>query len=222
MTDATEARFDEGPSTRVKSAMMKQRLVDATIRVLASDGYQGATIQKICAHTGVSNGGLFRHYATREMLMGDVALELGRRVAREFEAVRTVALTDEPGLHPLTDILRHVRGITRSELGAAWREVLTASRHSPLMAQVLSEPIHAVKDTALHHVTDVTGLPPEHPLAREAMVVIITVLHAFNGEAMSGPQHTIESNQEIRLQWLARVLGDALVRASEAAMSESR
>ena len=46
-----------------------ERLVDASIAVLAESGYAGASVKAICDHAGVSQGALFRHFETRLELL---------------------------------------------------------------------------------------------------------------------------------------------------------
>ncbi|HEX8953487.1 MAG TPA: helix-turn-helix domain-containing protein, partial [Polyangia bacterium] len=52
---------------RKESTMRK--LVDAATEAIIDVGYAEASVQEVCTRAGVSTGGLFRHFASREALM---------------------------------------------------------------------------------------------------------------------------------------------------------
>jgi AcrR family transcriptional regulator len=94
-----------------------RKLLDATTRTLIERGYSGASVQAICERAEVSQGGLFRHFPTREALMVAVGEDVGHRLLdryrREFEALRA---TEDP----LELAVRLVRDACRSRLNQAW------------------------------------------------------------------------------------------------------
>src|SRR5688572_27348615 len=67
-------------------------LLDAATDTLIEVGYADASIQRICARTELSQGALFRHFATREALMvavgEDVGAQLIEQYKRSFKAVK--------------------------------------------------------------------------------------------------------------------------------------
>jgi AcrR family transcriptional regulator len=111
-----------------------RKLLDAATDALVEVGYASASVQVICERAGVSQGALFRHFDSREALMGAVGRDVGRqtleRYRREFEALRD---REEPmGL-----ALRLVRDRCRSRLNQAWYELAMAARTSAGLRKAL-------------------------------------------------------------------------------------
>ena len=63
-----------------------RKLLDAATEALIEVGYAGASVQEICERAGVSQGGLFRHFATREALMVAVGEDVGQQTLRPVSA----------------------------------------------------------------------------------------------------------------------------------------
>lgn len=104
-----------------------RKLLDAAADALIDDGYAAASVQNVCARAGLSQGALFRHFATREALMVAVGEDVGRqmlaRYERDFEALRGQE-------EPLLLAMRLVRERCRSRLNQAWYELAVAARTS--------------------------------------------------------------------------------------------
>jgi TetR/AcrR family transcriptional repressor of nem operon len=60
-----------------------RRLLDATRDLLLRDGFGGASVGQICRQAGISKGGFFHHYKTKEdaiiAVARDFVIELGQR-----------------------------------------------------------------------------------------------------------------------------------------------
>ncbi len=54
-----------------------RKLLDAATEALIEDGYAAASVQNVCDRAGLSQGALFRHFATREELMVAVGHDVG-------------------------------------------------------------------------------------------------------------------------------------------------
>lgn len=103
-------------------------LLDAAIDTLIDHGYAATSVQRICERAALSQGALFRHFATREALMvavgEDVGAQLLARYARRF---RSEQRRGEPDL---AAALHLVREACRSRLNQAWYELTVAARTS--------------------------------------------------------------------------------------------
>src|SRR4051812_32580691 len=90
--------------------------LDAAPDTLIELGYARTPVQAICARAGVSQGGLFRHFATHEDVMVAVGADVGKRILvsyrSEFEALRSRE-------EPLVLAIRLVRDHCRSRLNQA-------------------------------------------------------------------------------------------------------
>lgn len=70
----------------------RERILDATGRVLVRDGGDGVTIAAVAREAGISKGGLFYHFASKELLVEGL---IARYVASFDELIATAG--DEPG-----------------------------------------------------------------------------------------------------------------------------
>jgi AcrR family transcriptional regulator len=201
------------PTGRGRGAVTRARLVDVTIHLLAELGHAHVTVQRVCEATGVSNGALFRHFATREDLLVLAAATLAERVVEGFAADRYAMVDALNEGHPLVPLVEHLRNFARSETGSAWREIILAARHSQKLAEVLAEPVGRINLRTLAYIVEATGADPNHPATHEAVVMVLSIVHTLNSEAMFAFIET-PSIAATRLEWLAQQLGEALVLAA--------
>lgn len=126
------------------------RILQATIDAIVELGVDGATIREICERAGVSQGGLFRHFKTRnEVLVA--ALELVQ--TRQTEAVaaivaETVDPTDDRWLETLAMRAEHPENLVRFDLLLAARTDLDLQPH---VARLLAEQDEALYAAAIVH-----------------------------------------------------------------------
>jgi AcrR family transcriptional regulator len=157
-----------------------RKLLDAGTDALIELGYAGATIQAICERAGVSQGGLFRHFASREALMVAVGEDVGREILahyrREFDKL-------EGQQDRLRLALSLVRKACRSRRNQAWYELAVASRTSPALRKALQptaaryfDSIEELGRELMPELVDLLG--PTFP------VLLDTIVAVFDGEAV--------------------------------------
>ncbi len=106
-----------------------ERLLTAAREVFEEEGFRGATTRKIAARAGVNEVTLFRHFASKEELIG-AALEHGHRTA--MARLDAVALPERPEDldAELRPYLRHVLAAF-SAAGRGVRTALAEWEHLP-------------------------------------------------------------------------------------------
>jgi AcrR family transcriptional regulator len=157
-----------------------RKLLDAATETLIDDGYAAASVQVICKRAGVSQGALFRHFATREALMvavgDDVAKKTLGHYAREFEALRDRE-------ESLVLAMRLVRSHCRSRQNQAWFELVMAARTSASLRK-------ALRPAMLRYYADIDRLArallPDLAaiLGDNFSVLVETIVAVFDGETM--------------------------------------
>jgi len=157
-----------------------RKLLDAATGALIDVGYGGATVQVICDRAEVSQGGLFRHFATREELMVAVGEDVGRRILEQyrgkFESRRKSA-------RPVELALELVREATRSRLNQAWYELANAARTNPRLKKALAP-------VAMQYHADIEAaarlLLPElaAALGDRFSILVDTIVAVFDGESV--------------------------------------
>ncbi|GAA3218804.1 TetR/AcrR family transcriptional regulator [Actinocorallia longicatena] len=167
------------------------RLVDATIGAIAEIGYSRASVGEICARSGVSKGGLFRHFDSRQSLMVAAAEEVARR---HFAAVRA-RLDGLPDADLRTAVVL-MRERHRNVDNVVWFELMVAARTDAELRERLAPSAQwffaAITDMAAE-LPALAGLSPD-----DRHLVISTIRQLFDGEAISRtlvPEPEVESRR---------------------------
>lgn len=143
-------------------------------------GYAGSTVQEISRRAGVSQGGLFRHFPTREALMVAAGEDLGQKnlahYRREFERLK-----NKEELFTLA--LRLVREHCRSRINQAWYELCVAARTNETLRRAL-KPVAQGYDRDIAELA--AQLMPElaEKLGDRFPVLVDTMIAVFDGESM--------------------------------------
>jgi AcrR family transcriptional regulator len=183
-----------------------RKLLDAAADALIDDGYATASVQAICERAGLSQGALFRHFATREELMvavgRDVGLQMLARYRRDFEALR-----DEE--EPLLLAIRLVRDRCRSRMNQAWYELAMAARTSASLRKGL-------RPVAAQYHDDIGALAvklmPElaAALGDRFPVLVSMIIAIFDGESVHRFVLPKPEMDDARLELLAVLAKTAL------------
>ena len=175
-----------------------RKLLDAAAETLIHVGYAEASVQRICARAVLSQGALFRHFATREALMVAVGQDVGAQLLARFRK-KFVARPD--GENDALVGMRLVREACRSQLNHAWHELTTAARTNPTLRKALGP-------VARDYVADMTRLAREllpdlaTLLGSQFEVLVSTVILTFDGEAIHRAVLSEPGVEEARLEML--------------------
>lgn len=179
------------------------KLVDATIACLAELGYANTSVAAICTRAGVSQGALFRHFATRRDIIVAAADTITQRhLARFSEGM------PELGPDAVEQIVRLVRALTRTPTHAAWREIMVAARTDADLREAASEGLQSFEQRLIDTAAAMLGLDPS--VAERAAVVLLSVMHMFDSEAVTVTVYTNESLETARIRWATEMLGREL------------
>lgn len=172
-----------------------RKLLDAACEELVVSGYAGATTAKICERAGTSQGGLFRHFPTREALMVAVGIDVGEAMLGSYEATFRAATSsmstlptsppNDQDVAPLVGALALVRGHCRSRKNQAFYELVMAARTDDRLRAALGPATAAyyasIEALARSLLPDLArSLGPRFPL------LVDTLLAVFDGEALHG------------------------------------
>jgi AcrR family transcriptional regulator len=181
------------------------RIVDATIGALCELGYTRTSVTEIGVRSGVSQGGIFRHFSTRLDIVVAAAQEVAQRQLGTFSAL----LADTDG--SLRAILELTRAATRAPINAAWHELLSAARTDAQLRTRMSALIAGYYDQIIELARAqpaLAAVPTE--LLRP---LVLTVIHAFDGEALATVVHPEPVLDAVSLDLIESML-TALLQAS--------
>lgn len=126
-----------------RSDQMRQRLLDATLKSLAEDGYAGATLSSIVRRAGVSRGAQVHHYPNKQALMLDAAEDLLRRTYRQLGELLLSISDEDDRLARLVDAAWDQ--VFATPLFHAYSELLIASLRDADLAEALRERLRRVQ-----------------------------------------------------------------------------
>jgi AcrR family transcriptional regulator len=157
-----------------------RKLLDAATEAVIELGYAEASVQRIAERAELSQGAIFRHFATREALMVAVGEDVGEkllaRYRRKFRALPQAEANVQAAM-------RLVRDACRSRLNQAWYELTLASRtHPHLKKQFAPLARRYYKDIA----KAAREVLPEFAsaLGDSFDVLVATVIAVFDGETI--------------------------------------
>jgi AcrR family transcriptional regulator len=179
-----------------------RKLLDAATETLIDVGYAEASVQRICDRAGVSQGALFRHFATREDLMVAVGADVGARILERYKKSFATAAKKDSDIEAA---LRLVRDACRSRLNTAWYELELAARTNENLRAALEPVLRS-------YFTSITALARELlPDVASALgpafdMLVTTVIMMFDGETTHRFLVKDPANEDARLAYLVRGL----------------
>jgi len=194
MTEAAPRRTQEQRRTATIT-----KIVDATIESIEQVGYHRTSLGEICTRSGVSRGGLFRHFDSRLDVIVAAAVEVAHRHMAAFDELRI----DEQPLG-IEETLNFARNRVRHENNAVWFEVLVAARTEPDLRDRLAPMTKWLYDSIEERARanfETTGAPPEL-----VSLVVTSLVHMFDGEAIIGYTYPRPELEEARIDAAAALL----------------
>jgi AcrR family transcriptional regulator len=172
--------------------------VQATIDAISEVGYARCSLGEICRRSGVSRGGLFRHFDSRLDLVVAAAREVTRRLLDRVADLPPAARAEPARMLPF------MRAQVRDPINAVWFELLVAARTDA----DLRERLHPVVDGLMTATDDLARpLADSLGLTREQLhLVLTTLMHVFDGEAILHATYARPDLEQQRLDLLARLL----------------
>lgn len=179
-----------------------RKVLDAASETLVESGYAGTSMQIVATRAGVSIGGLFRHFPTREALMVAVGEDVASRILAKYtSAFESLHGTEED---PLVLALRLLRDTCRSRINQVWLELVHACRTDPALRKELA-PVgkryaRQIEDLARALLPDLAS-----SMGDRFSLLVDTVVAVFDGEQLHRMLYTDREIENARIDALAAV-----------------
>jgi AcrR family transcriptional regulator len=171
------------PAARPKQARSletRARLLEAAIGTLVAEGYGGLTTTAVCQRAGLSQGALFKHFASKAGLVGATAERLFAGLIDDFRAALPPAAAEG---ERLALALRRLEQVFEQPRLLAALELYTAARSDAVLRAQLA-PVLARHRANL--LAEARALFPRAAAAnRDFEAVVDAVISALQGEALS-------------------------------------
>jgi AcrR family transcriptional regulator len=116
-----------------RRASTQAALLDATVQTLVELGYARTTTTEIVVRAGVSQGALFRYYATKEALLSAAAAALCASLFPRFR----VAMRSKKGADEVEQLIRGVWRVFKTDEVRVLHELYAAAPNEPALKQAL-------------------------------------------------------------------------------------
>ena len=102
-----------------------------------------------------------------------------------------------------------IRDICRTDVHAAWREIIVAARTDDELRHLAHEGLDRFEALLLQASVSFLGLADEDAAAHAGMV-LLSVMHMFDSEAMTVDIHANDPLEQRRVDWAAQMLAREL------------
>ena len=116
---------------------MRARLLEATLELIAEEGWAQTSTLKICARAGVSRGAQTHHFPTKDSLLIAAVREIVLRYQKELENASDQGSSRERRLEELFDFLWDA--CVEGNLLNCWMEVMVAARTDSALRPAVRE-----------------------------------------------------------------------------------
>ncbi len=181
--------------------------MEAAIECLMESGYHGTSVQLICGRAGVSQGALFRHFATKNELMQPV----GRKVVDDiFESALALAAQLPPGMSEEERIIALMKALVMSPRHIVLLELLMAARTTPDLRDIfLGSSSTYFRD---RFVAMMASLFPRYAISTGFFATLLTMMTTMHGMALYRTLAEHPEGDKMREQWLLSALRAELER----------
>jgi AcrR family transcriptional regulator len=142
--DHAAADQDEPHLTRAERRDQQiQRILDAAKACFVRSGFQGASMQQVCAEAGMSPGALYRYFASKEAIIEAICAADRAEDAKLFAQILQNPSVVDGVVHGAMTHLRHVRETNAAPLFA---EIMSESMRNPVVGVTCLENVQEVQE----------------------------------------------------------------------------
>ena len=171
------------PTQEQRADAMRARLLEATLDLIAEEGWAQTSTQKICKRAGVSRGAQTHHFPTKDSLLIAAVREIVARYQAELDAVSDRNLAEAKGLEDLFNFLWEA--CFEGNLLNCWMEVMVAARTDealrPAVRETDTTAIGAMRSLGERCVSDTASMKHNAADLTELTVYLLRGMVVQNG-----------------------------------------
>jgi len=201
---ARRVKSENGGWQAEKSQLMRQHILDATMRCLVDIGYTQTTTEKIAKQAGVSRGAMTHHFKSRADVFAAAAAHITDIRVLEYDAaIKDVTLSagSFPTQASMLQTLKVLQGYFMLPSFLAFHELMRGARTDPELHEVMA-PLEQSLDERIS-ASMVTRFPvwAEVELRDTGEVLRDLIMHTLQGVALN-PSPYLQGGRLDRLHQL--------------------
>ncbi len=173
----------------------RRLLIDATVSVLAREGFGGTSARTVAAEAGGTNGLIFYHFGSMNGLLAATATELSER---RMTRVKTALGGENAAAEWPFRLSDAIRGEAQGDEGRAIVELLVGSRTSPELTAPIAD---AIDRSIQFATTEIGNVLDGNPIVQ---LVPADLLAELATAAFFGLELFTQGGREIDIDRLAR------------------
>lgn len=123
----------------------RARILQAAMECFAQYGYDAVGVAEICRRAGVTKGGFYHHFPSKQALFLELLNRWLGGLATQMEATRRGAATVPEGLRQMAGMARHVFDAARGQI-PLYLEFWAKAARDPVVWQATIEPYRRYRD----------------------------------------------------------------------------
>jgi len=127
-------------STQTRGEETRRRILDAAMDAFARNGYDATGVAEICDRAGVTKGGFYYHFKTKQAVFLELLERWLRQIDLQIAAARNAGTTVPESLLVMTGMVERIFEVAGDSL-PMFLEFLTQAAHSPVFGQATAVPI---------------------------------------------------------------------------------
>lgn len=187
-----------------RSRATRKRLLDSAVACLVRYGYAGTTTTRVCHGAKVSQGALFKHFPSKEILLGATVEHLYARLVRDYEQALAGVAASENRIRAAVRLLWKTFSMPAFH---ASLELVVAARTDRALKEAL-RPVLARHAENLHRA--VGDLFPTAAARSDLQTTVDVILATMQGAAASHIVREDPDWEERMLVYLERIARSAL------------
>jgi len=178
--------MDDRPS---RKQLTHDLIVDTAARTLRGAGFAGVGVADVMQRAGLTHGGFYAHFASREALLAQALERAGQESARRLE--RTVAHGRARGLTPLRALVEGYLSERHLKSPEAGCPVAALASEMPRQSEAVRQVAAQRVESLLERVRSVLpeGCPPDTAAALAGQLVGSLQLARALGDTAQGRRH---------------------------------
>lgn len=215
-TDPSMSPAEAGvaPSRAERREQQIQRILDAAKLCFVRHGFQGASMQQVCAEAGMSPGALYRYFASKEAIIEAITEEDRREDLEIFRLMEGMPVVD--GV--VTVAMAHMRRIHERGLAPLFAEIRAESMRNAAVERCCNESMLQVQQMLVPYLGAAIARGEIEPTGD--LDVVMAVLMSI-GEGLMLNDLLGQGFKPEEIEQILRTMAEAVLRPARKSVPET-